>query len=55
MDGKTSNWSKKGLNTIGDLIGEDGEIPSLEVMQNIVQESCNFLYYIRIKRKYRIP
>ena len=26
MEGKISNWSNKGLYTIGDLIGEDGEI-----------------------------
>ena len=51
MEGKISNWSNKGLNTIGDLIGEDGEIFSIEVIQNIIQENCNFLFYIRIKRK----
>ena len=54
MEGKISNWFNKGLNTIGDLIGEDGEILSIEVIQNNIQENCNFLWYIRIKRKYKI-
>ena len=42
MEGEISNWSNKGLNTIGDLIGEDGEILSIEVIQNIIQENCYF-------------
>ena len=34
MEGKISNWSNKGLNTIGDLI-EDGQILLIEVLKTL--------------------
>ena len=36
---------------MGDLLGKDGEIISIELIQNTIQENSNYLYYIRIKRK----
>ena len=38
MEGKIQNWSNKGLNKIGDLLGEDGNLLSIEEIQTIVQE-----------------
>ena len=53
MEGKMQKWSNKGLNAIGDLIGEYEDIMLMEEIQIIVQEMCNFLLYIRIKKKYK--
>ena len=53
MEGKIQKWSNKGLNTIGDLIGEDGNLMSMDKNQRIIQEKCNFLLYIRIQKKTR--
>ena len=45
--------SNKQLNTIGDLIGEDGNIMLMEEIKIIIQGKCNLLLYIRIKKKYK--
>ena len=54
MEGKIQKLSIKGLNTRGDLRGEDGNMISIEEIQIIIYEKCNFLLYIRInKKKYK--
>ena len=51
MEGKIQKWFNKGLNTIGDLIGEDGNLMSMDKIKELFRKSVTFCYTLGLRKK----
>ena len=48
---KIDSWDKKGIKTIGDIIDIHGNILSRQTIEKVWNINCNFLFYLRLKKK----
>ena len=51
IEEKIQSWVDKGILTIGDLCDAEGQIFSIEYIQNVLKLKCDFLLYNKLKRK----
>ena len=54
MPGKINSWSEKGISTIGDILGKDGELRSAENIKMTWKVRCDFLLHMRLKNKIKL-
>ena len=54
ITGRISSWSEKGILTIGDILGMDGELRSAENIKMTWKVKCDFLLHMRLKNKIKL-
>ena len=51
LPGKINAWIEKGITTIGDILGEDGELRSMDDIISTWNVKCDFLLHMRLNNK----
>ena len=54
ITGRISSWSEKGILTIGDILGMDGELRSAENIKMTWKVKCDFLLHMHLKNKIKL-